>query len=171
MAKKKAKPSGTNGAPKKKTKPDWAPHFLSSLASTANILAACREAKVARSKVYRRRDSDKAFESAMADALDDAVDELELEARRRALHGLRRVKFHQGAPIMIPLLRQDGTPAVNEAGELLLTPYVEHEYSDVLAMFLLKAHRPEKYREKVEHQHTGQVVHTLEYTRPAPSLS
>jgi hypothetical protein len=155
VAKKKAPakkpPRGTPGTPKKapaksREAPDWAPTFLARLAASANIRASCHAAAVGRSTVYRRRDSDRAFAAAMSDALDDAVDDLELEARRRAHEGCRRVKFHQGDPIMVPLLK-GGKPVLNDAGDPALVPYVEHEYSDTLMIFLLKAHRPAVYRE------------------------
>ncbi len=48
---------------------------------------------------------------------------------------------------MVPLLGQDGLPVLNEGGGPILVPYVEHEYSDTLLIFLLKGGRPERYRE------------------------
>ncbi len=166
MAKKKAS-KNTNRTPKKgavrkTTAPDWAPRFLSALAATANVSASCLAAGIARNTVYLRRDADEGFAKRMADALEDAVDDLELEARRRARDGLRRVKFHQGDPILVPLFREDGLPALDERGAAVLVPYVEHEYSDTLMIFLLKAHRPEKYRENVKVEVTGKVISTIE---------
>lgn len=127
----------TKRTPKKTTAPDWGPRFLEALADSANISEACKIAKVGRTTVYERRDSDPVFAQAMADALDDAVDALELEARRRALDGCERPVYHQGA----------------QCGTIL-------EYSDTLMIFLLKAHRPDKYRERSEVKHTGQVAVT-----------
>lgn len=65
---------------------------------------------------------------------------LELEARRRACEGVERKKFHQGEPVIDPVTGKH---------------YVEREYSDILLICLLKAHRPKKYRERFEQQHTG----------------
>ena len=110
----------TNRAPKKTTAPDWSPRFLARLAETGNILAACRAVGISRSTVYDRRDGDQAFAALMASALEDAIDDLEEEARQRARDG-----------------------------------------SDVLLMFLLKAHRPEKYRERHEVKHQGEIRHTV----------
>ena len=155
----KAKPPAPPAPARKRTAPDWGPLFLTVLARTANIKAACLAAGKARSTVYERRDSEPAFASAMADALEDATEDLELEARRRAHEGLRRVKFHAGEPIMVPTYGPDGQPLMSEDGEPVLVPYVEHEYSDTLMMFLLKAHRPERYRERVEVKNTGTVAH------------
>lgn len=166
MAKKKGR---TKATPKKRSAPDWMPRFLACLRDTSNIRASCEAAGVNRTTVYRRRDSDKKFADAIADALEDGTDDLELEARRRARHGLMRVKFHQGAPIMIPVMRPDRTPLLNEAGEPVLVPYVEHEYSDTLMIFLLKAHRPEKYRENIKHEVSGEIISVLEYRGPTAS--
>lgn len=151
MAKKKA----TDATPKKRkrSKPDWAPAFLRRLAETSNIKAACAAAGICRSTAYRRRDSDAAFAQAMAEALDDSVDDLELEARRRAYEGCERPVFHQGS--------QCGTV---------------REYSDTLMIFLLKAHRPEKYREIRESRMTGpnggpleaNVNHASKQPMPSP---
>ena len=38
-----------------------------------------------------------------------------------------------------------------------------HESSDTLLIFLLKAHRPEKYRETVKQEHSGSVTLPVEY--------
>jgi hypothetical protein len=151
MAKKKAT-GRTNRAPKKRTKPDWAPAFLAALSETGNITAACLEAGIGRQTFYDRRDGGKAFALAVRDALDTGTDALELEARRRAVDGLARKKFDGGDPVI--------DPATGEQ-------YVEREYSDTLLIFLLKAHRPEKYRERHEVKHTGQ----LRVTASAEELS
>lgn len=154
MAKKK-KTKETPKKAKKASKPDWAPPFLAALRGTANIYHSAIAAGIARSEVYKRRDKDKAFAADMTSAIEDAVDDLELEARRRARHGLVRVKFHQGEPIMVPLLDESGQPRLDMIGRPVLIPYVEHEYSDTLMIFLLKAHRPQKYRENFKLEHSG----------------
>jgi hypothetical protein len=124
---------------RKRSRKDWTDDFLLALQDTANIKAACQAAKVGRSTVYRRRDSDEIFATAMAGALDEAIDDLELEARRRAKDGVTREEgvFYKG--------QQVATKSITE-------------YSDVLLMFLLKAHRPEKYRDRVEVKNTAQPV-------------
>lgn len=68
----------------------------------------------------------------MSEALDDAVDDMELEAKRRAFKGTLKPVYQGGEKV----------------GEI-------REYSDTLAIFLLKAHRPEKYRERHEVRHQG----------------
>lgn len=148
MAAKKSKPAAKPqkkpaAKPRRRTlaRPDWAERFLAAL-HRGNITAACKAANVGRRTVYDRRDRDLAFAQAMADALEDAVDLLEAEAWRRAADGLERKRFHKGEPLIDP-----------ETGE----QYVEREYSDQLMMQLLRAHRPERYRERREVEHTGGV--------------
>lgn len=147
MAKKKAKKARTNRTPRRTTAPDWAPSFLAALGRTANIRAACVDAGVSRSAVYERRDNHPDFAASMAASLEDAVDDLELEARRRALEGCERPVFGSGGP---------GVGSV-QVGSVV-------EYSDTLMVFLLKAHRPAVYRENVRVEHTGhmKVTHSAE---------
>ena len=60
------------------------------------------------------------------------ISALEDEAHRRAFEGVPEPVFHQGV----------------ECGSV-------RKYSDTLAIFLLKAHRPEKYRENSRMELTG----------------
>lgn len=64
---------------------DWSPAFLAHLRETANVRESCKKAGVARSVAYDRRANDPQFAAAWSDAVEDAVDELEQTARRRAL--------------------------------------------------------------------------------------
>jgi len=112
----------------------WMPVFLAALAKDPNVTAAAAAAGVARQYVYEARDAHADFAKAWDNAIEQSVDILETEARRRALHGTSRPVYQGGA----------------------LAGYVQ-EYSDVLAIFLLKAHRPEKFRERVDVRHQGGV--------------
>lgn len=142
-----------NATPKKHW-PRWARGFLASLAEQGNVRLACEAARIERSTAYRLRESDEDFGSAWDTALDQAADLLEEEARRRAYDGVRRYKFDRGKPIMVPVVGGDGLVVKDDKGELEMVPYVEHEYSDTLLIFLLKGIRPEKYRERGELKHT-----------------
>lgn len=113
----------------------WVPGFLAALAESGNVSTACRSVGIDRSTPYDVRKEDADFAAAWDGALDQATDALEAEARRRAHAGLVRKKFDKGQPVIDP-----------ETG----SQYVEHEYSDTLLIFLLKAHRPEKFRERYE---------------------
>jgi len=111
-----------------KDKP-WIAPFLENLAKTANVSASMRAAGVSRRALYDERRDNQAFAQAWLDALEDATDVLEAEIRRRAVEGTDEpVGWYQGNP----------------------GGYVKR-YSDPMAMFLLRAHRP-AYRD--QHQHT-----------------
>jgi len=94
---------------------------------------------------------DEDYASRAQEAWESYTDRLEEEARRRAIDGVKRFKFHKGDPITHP-----------ETGE----PYFEHYHSDTLLIFLLKGHRPEKYADRVEQttRTTGEVLHKHEVT-------
>lgn len=144
-----------NPTPKKP--PRWVKGFLSALSTTGNVSSACKAVGVDRKTVYDRRDADEAFAAAWNDALDQAADLLEEEARRRAYEGVRRYKFDRGKPIMVPVVGDDGLVVKDEKGNPELVPYVEQEYSDTLIIFLLKGARPEKYRERTDVRHSGKI--------------
>jgi hypothetical protein len=74
---------GTPGTPAHR----WQVRFLDALRDTGAVRYACEAAGVGRSTVYRERQRDETFAVAWSEALDDACDELEAEARRRAREG------------------------------------------------------------------------------------
>jgi len=112
--------------------------FLAAFAQTGNIRRAAESSGCSRAAHYKWLDGAE-YAKAFAVAQEEAADRLEEEARRRAVEGLRRYKFHQGLPVMDP-----------ETG----TAYIEHEYSDVLLMFLLKGARPDKFAQRIKAEAT-----------------
>jgi len=120
---------------------DWKPKFIASLRETGMIRLACEAVGIARATAYVHREEDVEFSQAWDSALQDAVDLLEIEARRRAVEGVRKYLYHAGGPVL------------NEAGEHVY----ETEYSDGILTLLLKAGRPEKYRENHKITHEGAV--------------
>lgn len=94
--------------------------FLSVLARTANVSAASRSAGITRTRLYERRLKCEAFAAAWQAALEEALDDLEGELRRRAMDGVEKPIFYGG--------KQCG---------------IQKNYSDNLGMFLLKARRRE----------------------------
>jgi hypothetical protein len=144
-----------NLTPKKRLR--WEKGFLVALRDTGNVRAACDAAKVSRTVVYAHRDEDEDFAQAWQDALEESADLLEQEARRRAYEGVQRLKFDRGKLITIPLLDTEGKVVLGSDGKPLTTPYVEHEYSDTLLIFLLKGIRPEVYRERTDVRHSGKI--------------
>ena len=93
---------------------------------------AARKIGLARSSVYEWRDADAAFAAAWSDAEQEAADKLEREAWRRAVDGVNKPVTFQGA---------------------ITATYLE--YSDRLLELLLKAHRPEKFKERVSSELSG----------------
>lgn len=102
--------------------------FLDALEETASVSAACKQSGLPRRTAYEWKEADVGFAKAWEAALDRAVGVLEDEAVRRAMVGVDKPVFHQG----------------KRCG-------VIREYSDTLLIFLLKAQKPEKYRERFEH--------------------
>ena len=101
--------------------------FLKALAETCNVTAAARQIGMSRRAMYDKRDADTEFAEAWDNAVEQGIDTLEFEARRRAYEGVDEPVFHRG----------------EECGHV-------RRYSDTLLMFLLRSHRPEKYRERYD---------------------
>ena len=102
--------------------------FLSALRETGgNVTKACEVANISRVAAYEWRVADSTFALDWESAIEEGTDELEQEARRRAVEGVKKPVFYKGEKIGF----------VNE-------------YSDTLLIFLLKARRPERYRERFD---------------------
>lgn len=121
----------TRRTPKKRAR-DWKPDWLQAFAETGMVSAACQRAGVGRTTAYDARAVDEAFATAWDELVDETTDRMEREAQRRAVEGIDHGVWYQG-------------------------DLVGHErlYSDTLLIFLMKARRPETYRENVRHEHTG----------------
>ncbi len=100
--------------------------FLAVIRETSNVTKAAQSIGMARQSVYDARARDPEFAALWDSAIEQATDLLEAEARRRALDGVDRPVYFQGKRVGIT-----------------------KEYSDPLLMFMLRGHRPHKYRERV----------------------
>jgi len=87
------------------------------------------------------------YQRAWDDAREIAADGLEIEAYRRAVEGNPQPVYYRGEKI--------GT---------------RKEYSDLLLLFLMKGARPEKYRDRAEIQHKGDLLGLKELARMAKKL-
>ena len=115
--------------------------LIAAYEQVGNISAACRASDVGRREHYEWMKRDAQYHARFLEANEVAADALEEEARRRAIEGCRKYKFTtKGDPIKHPV-----------SGEW----YFEDDRSDTLLIFLLKAARPEKYRERFENRLTG----------------
>ena len=110
-----------------KLTPEKKKRFLDLLRTNANVTLSARAVDISRVTAYEHKHDDPEFGDAWDTAVDEAVDMLEEEARRRAFDGVDEpIGFWQG----------ESNTTVKR-------------YSDTLAIFLLKAHRPEKFRDNL----------------------
>ena len=116
-------------------KKHWKSVFLWHLRQNGNVAAACREAGITREHSYHARKLDPAFATAWKQAMAEATDVLEAEARRRATEGV----FNGYS--------KDENGTLHEI----------RRYSDTLLIFLLKAHRPKKYRDNARVEIGGRI--------------
>ncbi len=124
---------------------DWRPAFLKSMKKLGNVTRACTAAKIGRSTAYDMYESDADFAKDWEEALEEATDLLELEARRRAEKGVR-TPIYQGG---------------------LLVGH-KQMYSDGLMQVLLKANRPEKFKDysAVDHTTNGKELYQTNIYMP-----
>jgi hypothetical protein len=120
--------------------------YLDALSKVGTQAAALKAARTARATLWRWREEDLDFTMSERQALDELTDALEAEAMRRAFRGVQRPVYQQGQ----------------------LVGYVT-EYSDAILMMLLKANRPEKFRERVDLQ-VNSVVKALSGLDPTAVL-
>lgn len=143
-AAKRAKPAAKRAPAKRRlTKREV---FLAVYRKLGNISAAARRARVARSEHYRWLRETPDYGAQFEDAREEAIERLEEEAHRRAYAGVLKPLMYRGR--VAKLVR---------------------EYSDVLLIFLLKAARPEKYRDNYHVEHAGEgggpVRATIDWAR------
>lgn len=118
---------------------NWKNIFIATLANTANIRAACIAAGISRTTAYNHKKGDAEFAEAWDEAMEEAIDTMEAAALKRGRDGTTRIK-----PIY-----QNG----KKVGEEVIV-----EYSDPLLLALLKAYRPQRFRETVDHNHSISLV-------------
>ena len=70
--------------------------FLELLRETLNVTTSAKGAGYSRWTAYRERERDPAFAEAWDNAAEEAYDQLEQEARRRAFMGVDEPVFHRG---------------------------------------------------------------------------
>lgn len=103
-------------------------NFIKKLRQTnGNVSKACQAVKIGRTVIYEHRKTDADFARLWDETLDSVLDEAEQEVFRRAVKGVNKPVFYKG--VKIAALK---------------------EYSDRLLEFMLKAGRPEKFRERFD---------------------
>jgi len=139
--------------------------FLDALRDVPNVTRAARSIGVSRARMYQVYEAEPDFAKQWDEALEEGVECMEAEAHRRGFEGTDKPLVHQGEftylrdfdaidpltdekypPHQAPIKRdKNGRPIVATM----------KEYSDTLCIFLLKAHAPDKYRERVDVGHTS----------------
>ncbi len=146
---KKTPPSETKQTPKKSCQYrkglSWRQRFCAALAECPNVLHACEAAGVSRAKAYAEKSRFAVFRAQWATALREGIEKLETACWEKAM---RRETT------------RTRTVAKDEQGRAVVT-ITTAETSDALAIFLLKAHHPEKYRETFRAQANPPPVEAL----------
>ena len=129
--------------------------FLMTLRKTGNVSRSCAAAGISRKTAFRWKanetddDDVTEFSTRWEEVMNAYVDDLETETDRRAFTGDDVPVIYQGE------MQYDTDPETGERTLITLK-----RYSDALASMRLKALRPDKYRERQEHQHTGGTENT-----------
>jgi hypothetical protein len=103
--------------------------FLDKLREGATVKQAAEAAGFSRQAFYALRSDNHAFAEEWARAIDEGTEVLEAEAFRRAVVGIEDVKM------------------IGSGDNAEVVHFLR--YSDTLLIFLLKARRPEKYRDSI----------------------
>jgi hypothetical protein len=122
--------------------------FLAAYSQCCNLTEAARIAKTSRSQHYDWMDADESYPAAFALAHEEGCELLEFEARRRAMEGTEEPVIHQGVAMWDPKRDKSGNFVKDKDGKIVYErPLTVRRFSDTLLIFLLKAARPEKYRD------------------------
>ena len=164
-----------------KLTPEKLTAFCAVLAETCNVGRACAAIDISRTTAYEWRDEIPDFKERWDKALKVGVTALEDEAHRRAFEGVDEPLTHQGA---ISYQTQEVEDDNGEKHYELVkdsngkpVPVTVKKYSDTLAIFLLKAHAPDKYRERSNVELTGadggpvQLSHTERMAKVASMVA
>lgn len=116
----------------------WQDRFIAALKVTPVIVTACKRAGVSRSRAYTVRGENPDFAAAWQAALEDGIDEVEQAAIEVALTGDEE---------MTCKYRPDGS-----LESCTLRRWRSRGHQD--RALILKANRPEKYRDRYEVRHT-----------------
>lgn len=151
-----------------KLTPEKLSAFCTALAETGIVGKACKAVDISRVTAYEWREQNPDFAARWDRALKIGVTALEDEAHRRAFSGVDEPLVHQGqfTPVFTEARDADGFPILDEQTQRpRMIPLLDDngkqqiatmkKYSDTLAIFLLKAHAPEKYRDNAHLQLTG----------------
>ncbi len=153
-----------------KLTPEKLTAFCAALAETGIVARACAAIGMTRQQVYQWRRDMPDFAADWDDALKIGITALEDEAHRRAFTGVDEPLVHQGQFTYLHEDERDpdgnlvldsitGAPRQRVRRDKDGQPMVAtiKKSSDVLTIFLLKAHNPEKYRDNSKVELSGSL--------------
>lgn len=148
------KRADTKATPKTRRRPskprrEWRAAWLEAFREHGTVTAACKVVEINRTTAYDAR-ADEAFAKAWDAIENETTEAMEREAYRRGVEGVPE-----------PLV---------SAGKLVTNV---QKYSDTLLIFMLKARKPEVYRENVKIEHAGRIdgKHEIEIPNTADRRS
>lgn len=118
-------------------KTGWQERFLQALADIPNVTYAAEKARITVQTAYRHRNKNPVFAAQWQQAAMDGVEKLEKAAWQRARDGVARGVWMRDAK-----------------GRIRKVETV-YDYPESLTMFLLRAHKPDTYKEKLQTEITG----------------
>lgn len=119
---------------------------------------AATAARIHRSIHYRRLKADPAYKAAFDEAQETAIGILEDEAHRRAVEGVDEPLTYQGQFSYDAKIDDAGNLVLDAEGRPMRGKVLTvRKYSDSLLQFLLRGARPEKYRERFQHDVNAHV--------------
>lgn len=144
-----------------KLTPEKLTAFCAALAETCQVGKAAAAVGISRYTAYNWRKTDPDFAERWDDAMKAGLLTLEDEMHRRAVDGVAEPVLHQGQPTYQTEFYTDeeGKQASrwkrDEQGQPI--PLTVRKYSDTLAIFLAKAHDPDKYRDNSKVELAGRL--------------
>ena len=116
-------------------------------------------AKIDRASHYNWLRQDPEYVSAFEEAQTEAIEALESTVRESAIAGIEEPVIYQGQVCYEPKRNADGSFRRNAAGDIIYSekPLTIRKRNDVAAFFLLKALKPNVYREHSTVEHTGSI--------------
>lgn len=128
--------------------------FLEALGNCASVKAACAACGIPRRTIYNWQKSSKTFAAALAEASEDANDEIDDEIVRRGKEGVDEPLVSMGQLVYEyePETDDDGNPVYDSRGKPKMRrvgQVMVRKYSDGLLLALAKS-RMKKYRDKID---------------------
>jgi hypothetical protein len=151
---------------------DWKSVFLSHLARMGVVKVAAEAAGICRQAVYEHRAKDKGFAALWDEALANAADVLEAEAFRRAVEGVIKHMVNKNGLVWVPTDEHGNIVEPDDPLFVRNVPLIERVYSDSTLLAMLRAKKPQEYRDNISFTTTRSPVVddplVLVHTSPPP---